>query len=112
MQIIFKREPALWLGLTSSAVAVIGAFLINLSSEQEGVVNAVIFALLGVITAVIVHDGIGAAVLGFFKALIALVVAFGLHMDAPHQALLMTFIAAIVAMFVRTQVTAPVPPQE
>jgi hypothetical protein len=37
-------------------------------------------------------------------------VGFGLHWSADHQAVVMAAAAALVAMFVRTQVTAPVQP--
>ena len=106
----FGREPALWLALVAVAVKLATAFGLNLSTDQQAVVNAVAAALAGLIVAVMVHDGIAAAVLGFVQTALALAVGFGLNWSADRQAVIMSFAAAIVAMFVRTQVTAPMPP--
>lgn len=105
---IFGREPALWIQLISSALMMFSAFVLPLTVDQQGVINAIFVSLFGLITAVSVHDGISAAVLGFIKAAIALGLAFGLHLVPEQQAIIMSFAAAIVGMYVRTQVTAPV----
>lgn len=107
---IFGREPALWLALIAVAVKLSTAFGLNLSTDQQAVVNAVAAALAGLIVAISVHDGISAAVLGFIQAAVALAVGFGLHWAPEQQAVVLSFAAAIVAMFVRTQVVAPGPP--
>lgn len=108
MPTIFGREPALWLALVAVAVKLATAFGLNLSTDQQAVINAVAAAAAGLIVAVMVHDGLSAAVLGFLQAGIALAVGFGLHLAADQQAVIMSFAAAVIAMFVRTQVTAPV----
>jgi hypothetical protein len=107
---LFGREPALWLALLSSLIMITSAFFLTLTVEQQGVLNAVSVALFGLLTAFSVEkDGIQAAVLGFLKAVLAVGIAFGLHWAPDKQAIVMTLAAGIVAMFVRTQVTAPVP---
>jgi hypothetical protein len=110
---IFGREPAVWLTLIATAVRLLGAFVIELTDGQQAVLNAVAAAGAALIVAVMVHDGQVAAILGFAQALIALAVGFGLHIDADRQAVIMSFVGAAVAMFVRTQVSpkAPVPAQ-
>ncbi|MFJ5886870.1 hypothetical protein [Streptomyces californicus] len=55
-------------------------------------------------------DGVGAALLGFIQAAIALAVGFGLDWSAEQQAVVLSVAAAVVAMWDRTQVTAPVAP--
>lgn len=105
---IFRREPALWLGLLAVLVKLGTAFGLNLTTDQQSVINASAAALVGLIVAVMVHDGIGAAALGFMQAAIALAVGFGLHWSPDQQAIIMSFAAAVVAMFTRTQVVAPV----
>ncbi|SEO83684.1 hypothetical protein [Actinacidiphila rubida] len=110
MPTIFRREPALWLALIAVAVKLVTAFGLNLTSDQQAVINAVAAALVGLIVAVTVHDGIGAAVLGFVQAAIALAVGFGLHWSPEQQAVVLSFASAVVAMWTRTQVTAPARP--
>jgi len=106
---IFKREPALWLNLFAAVVAALGAFVVHLTTDQESLLNAGAFAVVGVVVAASTHDGLSAAVLGLFKALVSLGVGFGLHVAPAQQLVLMTLVAAATSMFVRTQVGAPVP---
>lgn len=107
---IFGREPALWLALIAVAVKLSTAFGLDLTADQQAVINAVAAALVGVLVAVSVHDGLGAAVIGLVQAAVALAVGFGLHWSPDQQAVVLSFASAIVAMWTRTQVTAPVPP--
>lgn len=109
MRTILGREPSLWLGLVAVLVKMAAAFGLDVSGEQQAVVNALAAALVGLILAVMAHDGVGAAVLGFVQATLALAVGFGLDWSAERQAVLLSVAAAVVAMFDRTQVTAPVP---
>jgi hypothetical protein len=105
---IFGREPALWAGLANAAVFFLGAFVFHLSAGQEAVLIAACAAVLGVVVAVLTKDGLSAGILGVVKALLAVALGFGLKLDADSQAVLLSFAAALVAMFVRTQATAPV----
>jgi nicotinamide riboside transporter PnuC len=105
---IFGREPALWLALVAVGVKLLTAFGLDVSADQQSVINAVAAAFVGVVVAVMVHDGISAAVLGLVQSAVALAVGFGLDWSADQQAVVMSAAAAIVGMFVRTQVTAPV----
>lgn len=110
MPTIFRREPALWLALVAVLVKTGSAFGLNVSTDQQAVINAAAAAIVGLAVAYLAHDGLSAAVLGTVQAVLALAVGFGLHWSADQQAVVMSLAAAIVAMFVRTQVTAPVPP--
>lgn len=105
----FGREPALWLALLAVIVKLSTAFGLDLTSGQQAVINAAAAALVGVLVAVSVHDGVGAAVLGLVQAGIALAIGFGLHWTPDQQATVMSFAAAIVAMWTRTQVIAKAP---
>lgn len=107
---ILGREPALWLALAGALISALGAFVVDLNVEQEGTLNFVVFSLVGLLTALSVRDGISAAVLGLVKGLLALAVSFGLALTPESQSVLLTLVAAVTAMFVRTQVTAPVGP--
>lgn len=105
---IFGREPALLLAFFAALVQVVSTFIVDLSPEQQSLLNAGVVALAGLITAIKVHDGIQAGVLGFVQAVLSLAVGFGLHWDASQQSVAMALVAALVALWVRTQVTAPV----
>lgn len=106
---IFGREPSLILGLIAVAVKLAAAFGLDVSADQQAWINAVAAAFLGLVLALMVHDGVGAAVLGLAQAAMALAVGFGLDWSADRQAVVMSAVAAVVAMYDRTQVTAPVP---
>lgn len=110
---ILGREPALWAAFATSAIAMFSAFVLPLTIDQQGVLNAVVVAVLGLVTAVVLRsDGISAAVLGLVKAALAVGIAFGLAWSPETQAIAMTFAAAVTGMFIRTQEMAPQPATE
>ena len=47
---IFKREPAVILGLVSALIAVAIGFGLDITSEQVGLIMAAVSAVIGVIT--------------------------------------------------------------
>lgn len=102
---ILGREPALWLSLVSVGVQLVTAFGLDLSTGQQASINALAAAVVGLLTAVAVHDGVAAAILGLLQAAIALAVGFGLRWSPDQQSVVLTFTAALIGMFVRTQVT-------
>lgn len=107
---IFGREPAMILGLVAAAIQLLSATILPLSVEQQGVLNAVAVAVMGLVTAVAVSsDKAAPAVLGLVQAVLACALAFGLVLSPETQGAIMAFTSAVVAMFVRTQVVAPVP---
>lgn len=106
---IFGREPALWLALVAVAVKLGTAFGLDLSIDQQALVNAGAAAVVGLVIAFAVHDGVGPGVLGLVQAGLALAVGFGLHWSPEQQSTVLALASAIVAMWTRTQVTAKVP---
>ena len=82
----------------------------HLTTDQQGVLNAGAALAVGLIVAFTTGDGQVAAILGAFKGLMAIVIAFGFHVSAPNQAVAYGLAAAIVAVVVRDRVVAPVPP--
>lgn len=104
---IFGREPALWLALIAVVVKMAAAFGLDVSADQQAAINATAAVIVGLIVAIMVHDGVGAAVLGVVQGVLALGVGFGLDWSADRQAVVMSLGAALVAMWTRTQVTAP-----
>jgi hypothetical protein len=104
-----SRDPALYLTLFATAVRLAAAFWLDMTDGQQAVLNATATAVAGLAVAVWVRrDGQVAALLGVAQALLALAVGFGLDVSAEGQAVIMSFIGALAAAFVRTQVTAPV----
>lgn len=102
------REPAILLTLVATVVRLLTAHWLNTSPDTQAVVNAFVTAVAGVIVAVWVkHNGALPALLGFVQAAIALGVGFGWNISADQQALVMSVLGGIVALFTRTQVTAP-----
>lgn len=105
---IWGREPAMWAALAAALVQGAGLAL-HWNSDQMGAINAVVAVVLGLVVAISVRDGISAVALGLVQAVMNLVLAFGLNVDTATQAAVMGLAAAIVGMFVRTQVTAKTP---
>ncbi len=106
-----SREPALYLTLAATLIRLLSAFWLNLSDEEQAVLNAAATAVAGLIVAVWVkRDGQVAGLLGVVQAVLALAVGFGANLSAEAQAVIMSFVGAAAAMFIRTQVDAPAPP--
>lgn len=107
---LFGRDPALWAALFASAISALGTFVFHFSVDQEGALNTVFAASMGLVVWAVTKDGAPALILGLAKALILAAAAWHFNMPADQQTILMTLLSAIVAAFVRTQVGAPVPP--
>lgn len=104
-----SRDPALYLALFASVVSLLAAFVVHLTDTQQTLLNAGASAGVGLVVALWVrHDGQVAAILGVAQAALSLAVGFGAHVSAENQSLILTAVASAVAMFVRTQVVAPV----
>lgn len=106
---VFGREVAVWLGMLSGVFQALSAFGFDVSVQWQAIITAVITTLFGLLTAVLVGDGVIAAALGVAQALAALCAGLGLHMSTEHQALLLGSLAVVTSAFVRTQSLAPVP---
>lgn len=105
----FGREPALVLALVAVVVQVVSAFWVNVSADQMTWINAAAAAVVGLAVAVVAHDSLSAPVLGATQAVVALAVGFGLDWSTEQQATVMGLATVLVSLFVRQQVTAPVP---
>lgn len=106
------REPALWLALVTAAIQLSSAFFLDLSTEQQALLNALAVALSGAVTAYMVaQDRMVPALVGAMQALLSVAVGFGADLSPDTQAAVMASVAGVAAMFVRTQVWAPEPPQ-
>ena len=106
---IFGREPALLLGFAAAALKLLTAFGLDVSATQQAVINTALAAAVGVWLAVVAKNGaLGAALIQFAQAVMAAFVGFGLDWSTDKQGYVMAAIAALLALFERTQITAPV----
>jgi hypothetical protein len=104
-----SRDPAFYTVLATTIIRLVAAFWIDLSADQQTWLNAAVAAIGGLVIAVWVkRDGQIAALTGAASALLAVAVGFGANIDAEGQAAIMSFVGVAAAMFIRTQVTAPV----
>lgn len=107
---IFGREPALWLGLAAAALKLGTAFGLDVTADQQTLINAVLACIVAVASAIVLKNGaVAATIMQLAQAGLALFVGFGLNWDADKQSLVMASIAALIALYTRTQATAPVP---
>jgi nicotinamide riboside transporter PnuC len=97
--------------MLATGIRLLAAFVFHWTDHQQALLNAAVAAVAGLIAAVAVKsDKQLPAILGVVTALLALGVGFGWNISAEHQAVILSFVGAVVAFFVRTQVVAPVPP--
>jgi hypothetical protein len=104
------RDPVWYTNLVAAIVIFISTFVVELTSDQQGTLNAVALAIAGLVAGWKVSDGQLALVVNLFKVLIALAISFGLHWTPEQQMVIILLVTAIGSAFTRTQVGAPVPP--
>lgn len=106
---VYGREPAVWLAAVGALWQILSAFGLDFDPQLQSIVTAVVAAVLGLVVAVQVHDGVIAALSGLIAAGLSLVSHFALHWSAETQASVVGAVMLIVAAFVvRPSVTAPV----
>nr|WSZ21128.1 hypothetical protein OH837_49260 [Streptomyces canus] len=104
------REPVYILGFIAALLQALSAFGVDISANTQTLINAVSAAAVGLIIAVVLKNGALAAMLvQFAQAVMALCVGLGLDWSADHQSKVMAAIAALVTLWLREKVTAPVP---
>ena len=106
---LFGREPALLLGFAAAALKLLTAFGLDVTADQQTLINAALAALVGVWLAIVAHNGAwAAALMQLAQTAMALFVGFGLDWSTEKQGYVMATVAALLALFERTQITAPV----
>lgn len=107
--LLFGRNPVVVLALISGAIQLASALALHLSDLQQGSLNAAVALVVGALMAWKVSAEKGIAMLsGVAKALMAVALSFGAHLDGATQSSIMVFVTAAVAFWVRGQVEAPV----
>ena len=108
---VFGREPVYILAAIAVVLKLSAAYGLDVSSEEQGAIMAVLSLLVAAINAVVLKTGaVGAAIVNLAQGGLALFLAFGLEMSAEQQALWMLAVEAGVALFIHKEVTAPRPP--
>lgn len=97
--LIFGRQPAIWVGLIESALALGIAVGLPLTPEQVAAVVAVVSAALGVYTAYVTTETLLAVVVGFAKAVLACAVGFGLNLSPELTGAIISFVTLVMSMF-------------
>lgn len=106
----FGREPVYILGFIAALLQALSAFGVNISDGTQTAINAVSAAAVGVITAIVLKNGALAAMLvQLAQAVMSLCVGLGLDWSAADQSKVMAAIGALVTLWLREKVTAPVP---
>lgn len=104
----FGRDPSVLVsGVVAALIAILAIFPLD-----EGVmaaVTALVMASGGVIVAVaVVREGQLPAILALVKAGVAFGVILGWNVSEPTQASILIAVEAVLALFIRTQVVAPI----
>lgn len=105
---IFGREPVTILAAIAIALKLAAAYGLDVSDDQQTLINTVLACLVAVASAVVLKNGaVYAAILQLSQAALALFAGFGLDLSAQQQAGWMAFVAAVLAVVERPAVTAP-----
>jgi hypothetical protein len=107
---VFGREPAVLLAALGAAWQILSAFGLSFDPKLQSIVTAAVAAVLGLVVAVQVGDGVLAAVAGLVTGGVSLTSYFALDWGTDLQAQVVGALMLIIAaFFVRPNVTAPVP---
>lgn len=103
------REVSMLPAVIAALINFISQFVVTLTDTQQSVLNAVVVAVAGAITAWSVSAEKGLAALATVaQALIALSLGFGAHVTVAGQAAIMTLVTVTIGFIVRQLVVAPV----
>lgn len=108
---LFGRNPILVTAFAATAIQVFSALLFPLTNEQQSLLNGAVALVLGFIAAAAVSlEKAVPALIGAIQAVAAVAVGFGFELSPNTVSAITALIAAGAALWVRTQVVAPVGP--
>lgn len=108
-----KREPVALIQALLVPILLAVVLALPLGGYLSGAMNAVITGVGGLVAAFRVEkwDGVLPILGGFAKSVIALILAFGIHLAENYQTLILSVLSIIIAYLTRPQVTAKAPQQ-
>lgn len=105
---VFNREPAMLLAVLGAGWQIVSSFGLNFSAQTQSIVTAIVAAVLGLVVAIKVHDGLISAITGLVVAGVSAVSYYAMHWDAEGQAKLVGAVMIVFTyFFVRQNVTPP-----
>lgn len=105
-RLVLGREPAAITSAIMAGVALIVAFGVPVSTETQGLIQAAVNAVLGLVVVVAVRETMLPALIAVIQTGLPLVVAFGLHLtDAQQGAILAAASLTLGLVFARPQIT-------
>lgn len=104
------REPVALVQALFVPILLALILALPLGGELSGALNAVVTGVGGLVAAYGVQrwDAVLPILGGFAKSVIALILAFGIHLAENYQTLILSVLAIVVAYLTRPQVTAKV----
>lgn len=102
---IFGQEPAFIVGVVEATLALLLTFpgALNLDQAQAGVIVAAVNAGLGLVVAYATTTTVYSAFVGFAKALLVLMVTFGVHLTDAQTGAAMALISLVVGGYLRSR---------
>ncbi|MBA9005898.1 hypothetical protein [Thermomonospora cellulosilytica] len=106
---VLGRDPAAWLALVAVAVQFLVAWGADLTEEQQAGINAVAAMAMGLaISWAVARDKAIPAAAGLLTAVLNLMISFGWDATQDQVASAGALLTAALALYLRTQVTAPI----
>lgn len=105
-QTIFGREPAAIVALIEGALTLAVTLGLSVSSNQIGLIAAVVTAAFGVYLAWATKETLLGVTTGLIKAMAAVAVGFGAHLAPEQTGALIAFVTVAFGLYQRTQ-TSP-----
>lgn len=108
-----SREPVALVQALLVPIMLAIILALPLGGDLSGALNAVVTGVGGMVAAFGVQkwDAVLPLLGGFAKSVIALILAFGIHLAENYQTLILSVLAIVVGFLTRPQVTAKVPQQ-
>lgn len=105
-----SREPVALVQALLVPVLLAVILALPLGGDLSGALNAVVTGVGGLVAAFGVQkwDAVLPLLGGFAKSVIALILAFGIHLAENYQTLILSVLAIVVGFLTRPQVTAKV----
>lgn len=106
-QLVFGREPAVWIALLQAVIAAVSMFALPLTTEQGALIIAFANAVLGAYLAYKVRPVTVALLVAVVQTALALLVGFGLNLTNDQQGVLLTLTSVILTAFIVRPASTP-----